>query len=381
MAMGIMPGRCLVAWSRGSGEIMIKNRFIFLSLLSAVFLLSVFSHPVGASDLGAIKKPIPTATAEVINCQLEEGWCSKEPYVRVTGDDPTSTILAIEGSTNGRYFHFDGKVCNIPLTIGPNNLIFWSVSSSKLTSDKKYLNINLTVNQFRLLNNFGLIQKAAASLLPGRQLPDVAGNDLTDVLSIGQSGSSSTVVPDPKASLKTSSNIISFLLRRNLTGQKNASNLLNVVEEHNLVVDILPPSVNILPQQSTSGLLTFEGDAADNASGIKSLMVNTGQGWLPARLEANNHWTFQWNTNKAGISSGVFDFQVRAEDVAGNQTIQTQSVTILNRIWPILTVCALVLALGFTALADPRPKAWRALAQVTARAGWLIATNPPKEKR
>jgi len=44
-------------------------------------------------------------------------------------------------------------------------------------------------------------------------------------------------------------------------------------------------------------------------------------------------------------------------------------------------LCGLLLALGFTALVDPRRKAWRALAQTTARAVKVNAMNSPQEKR
>ena len=180
--------------------------------------------------------------------------------------------------------------------------------------------------------------------------------------------------------MKISAYIFNHILRRNINSQKELSNLQNLGEEYHLVLDILPPSVNILPQQSISGTFTFEGNISDDVSGINSLMVNVGQGWLPVRLE-NNHWTYQWNTEKAGISGGLFDFQVRVEDSAGNQQIQTQRFAVLNRIWPVLSLCGLVLSFGIPAVLDPRRKAWSALAQITPRAARVNAMNSPKEKR
>ena len=365
-----------------------RIRLLFLSLLTALVLLSTFIHTVSASDLKTIKKPIPTVTAEVIHCTLEEGWCSKDPYVLITGEDPAYSILSINGSTNGKIFQFEGKTCSIPLNIGTNQLIFWSVSSSGVTSEQKVLTINLTTSQTPSLINSDLIQKAEASLLTGRQLLNEGGYDLKDILFINPTETSLLAEPpaiqvealDAEDSLKIRTYIFNHILRRNLKIQKITSNLQDIGVEYNLVLDLLPPSLTMPPQQSISGTLTFEGTIADDVSGINSLKVNVGQGWQPIALE-NNHWTYQWNTEKAGISSGVFDFQVQVDDHAGNQQIQAQRVTVLNRIWPVLSLCALFLSLGFTSVVDPRRKAWRGLAHITARAVWLDAIHSPKEKR
>jgi len=413
---------------------MIKTRFFFLSLLSVLVLLSTFIHTVGASDLGTIKNPTPMVTAEIINCTLEEGWCSKEPYVRITGDDPAYAILAIEGSTNGKDFYYDGKTCSILLNNGFNNLIFWSVSSSGRISDKKYLKINLTANMSRSLTVLNLTEKALTSSSPGKQLRAIFSFSSSPVIhspidenaslstkeeesarqiNIDQlilllKGSVSTLPLDAdeknnsladatiqptvekpvvlakeeiaKNTSRISVGIFNYILQRNIFRQNINSNLPNKGEEYNLVLDNLPPNLSLLTQQSISGNLTFEGYAYDGVSGIESLMVNLGRGWLPVTLE-NNHWTYQWNTEKAGISSGVFNMQVRVTDSAGNEKIQTQRFMVINRIWPVLSLCALFLSLGFTSVVDPRRKAWRALAHITARAVWLDAIHSPKENR
>lgn len=391
-----MPNRCPTGWCQGYGELMIKTRFFFLSLLSALVLLSTIIQTVYANDLGTINTPVPTVKAEVINCRLKEGWCSKGPYLLITGDDPVYTIIAIEGSTNGKGFHVDRKTYSIPLNVGTNDLAFWSVSSSGDTSAKKFLTINLITNQPRSYTNFNQTKKTETVLLPGNLLQIDADNELMDPRFIDQMGPSlmieSLSIPmiepdafqteasnknDPQ---KNSADIFSHILQWDLTSLENTLNLQNVEEEYNLMLDLLPPSLNILPQQSISGTLTFEGNTADDLSGINSLMVNIGQDWLPVRLE-NDHWTYLWNTEKAGISGGVFDFQVRVDDSAGNQQIQTQRVTVVNHIWPALALCSLVLALGFTALVDPRRKAWSDLAQVTARAARVMAMNSRKAYR
>ena len=376
---------------------MIRTRFVSLSLISALVLLCTTHNDVSARGLSIIKQTTTTTVAaEVFNCRLEEGWCSKGPYVLITGDDPVYSIISINGSYNGKGFQYDGRTCSIPLNVGTNNLIYWSVSSSEGASEKKYLNINLITNQPRSFTNFDLTKKTEAPLLPGSRLQVDVGNEPKDPRSINQTGLSLMAEPlsipmaespavqadasDKNDSLEISADIFSNILQRDLNGLENASNLQNTEEEYNLVLDILPPSLNILPHHSISGTLNFEGDTSDDVSGINSLMVNIGQGWLPVRLE-NDHWTYQWNSEKAGISGGVFDFQVRVEDSAGNQQIQTQRITVLNRIWPVLTLCGLLLSIGITTLLDPRRKAWGALAQVTARAAKVNAMNSPKEKR
>lgn len=168
---------------------MLRTRFISLSLLSALVLFCTINNDVSARGLGRIKQTTATVAAEVINCRLEEGWCSKDSYVLITGDDPAYSILSINGSYNGKGFQYDGKTCSIPLNVGANNLTFWSVSSSGLTSEKKYLTINLTANQTHLLINFDLTKKTEASLLPGRQLLVDVGNDLKDVRFMNPTGS------------------------------------------------------------------------------------------------------------------------------------------------------------------------------------------------
>jgi hypothetical protein len=378
---------------QGYGELMTKSRFFFISLLSALVLLNTINHTVDANDLGTINTPISSVTAEVINCKLTEGWCSKGPYLLITGEDPAYTILAIEGSTNGVGFHVDGKTCSIPLNVGANELVFWSLSSSGVPSAKKFLTINLTANQPRSLINSDPARKTQASGLSGSQLQVDVSNELKDPRYLNQMGlfampealSKPMAEPpviqseafDPQDFLKISPAITNYFLQQNLNGQKNTSILQDIGKAYNLVLDTLPPRLNILPRKSNSGVITFEGNTADEVSGINALMVNFGQGWLPVRLE-EDHWSYQWNTEKAGISGGVFDLQVRVEDKAGNQQIQTQRVTVINTIWPVLALCGLVLALGFTALVDPRRKAWSDLAQVTARAARVMAMNSRK---
>ena len=157
-------------------------------------------------------------------------------------------------------------------------------------------------------------------------------------------------------------NKILFIIK---THQKNnfkkAISSILVKEEYLANLDNAAPKVTIEKQKVIKGEIVFEGEIYEDVSDISNLMINFGQGWLPVRYE-NNKWAITWDTEKEDISGDEFVIQVRSTDLAGNTSIQYRKITVINRLWPVLALCCLVIMLGVVAVFDPRRTSWVNLA-------------------
>jgi len=76
---------------------------------------------------------LPEATIQetLLNCNLQNGWCSTAATLHLEGTEPLAgeNILAIEGTLNGETFACQGSICDVPLDSGNNNFTFWALSS------------------------------------------------------------------------------------------------------------------------------------------------------------------------------------------------------------------------------------------------------------
>lgn len=159
----------------------------------------------------------------------------------------------------------------------------------------------------------------------------------------------------------------------------DSSPLIVVKEEYSAILDDSAPQVSIEKQKSINGKIEFTGFVFEHVSDISSLMINVGNGWQPVPYK-KNQWAITWDTERDNISGGEYLIQVRSRDMAGNETIQNQKVTVINRFWPLAALWTLVVMLGLVALFDPRRKSWTELAY-TLKQGIALQKLDLREKR
>jgi len=125
-----------------------------------------------------------------------------------------------------------------------------------------------------------------------------------------------------------------------------------------ITMDMIAPSVQIKSPARYFGEIELVGEMADQESGIEQVWVDYGGGWRRAEFKQGN-WSSFWQTE--GLTDGEYTIQAKALDKAGNLTVTSYSVTVLNHTWPIFAICGVLLSLGLAAMYDPRRKALRDL--------------------
>ena len=75
--------------------------------------------------------PEATISWELVNCGLNNGWCTKKPTLLLSGSEPleAESIYAIEGTLNQETFYCEDDVCGVPFNEGENTLAFWALST------------------------------------------------------------------------------------------------------------------------------------------------------------------------------------------------------------------------------------------------------------
>ena len=365
------------------------KRYLFLHLTIcfnlAAFLLMVY--PVSAAG---IPTPMIAVKAEILHCNLEQGWCSRMPQVHLTASASGTTVQAIEGSLNGNAFKGEGAEFTLDLVNDSNHLSYWAVSASGIKSPRRFISLRMEPKNVLSPSVQSMAAGSSSSSL-GKAMPDgdwslsagLAGQGTVDAsgsksqLSLAEAlaslSSNSKLVAMKESTIepvKFKGNVISYIfnqaLRRKQKPAAAADTLLDTPPVYSLVLDETPPQLTIAQQDALTGKLTFSGLVADDVSGLKSLMMNINGQWQPLDWR-NSVWNYVWDTEKAQISSGAFTLHLLAEDVAGNTQTASQDFQVLNRTWPLFTLWALLLALAFTALFDPRRKAWRELSALSTR--------------
>ena len=78
-----------------------------------------------------ITYPPATIDGSLQNCTLQNGWCTTDPYLALSGSEPIAgqSIFAIEGDLNGQPFGCTSSSCNVPLRQGNNYLSYWALST------------------------------------------------------------------------------------------------------------------------------------------------------------------------------------------------------------------------------------------------------------
>lgn len=113
------------------------------SLAIALLLTPLFFGEVYAGTPEPINIPPAPVKAVVLNCSFQSGWCSQDSLVRIIAEDPSQPVFAIAGTRNGIDFYCDGP-CSLPLSMGGNSLVYWSLSPSGEPSDIKALSVYLS---------------------------------------------------------------------------------------------------------------------------------------------------------------------------------------------------------------------------------------------
>jgi hypothetical protein len=379
-----------------------KTQKIFhLTLLLVLILTVCGAHPVAAMVEPAAPSPLGELKAEIINCDIARGWCSKRPQVLISAVDPNASIKAIEGMLNGISFHADGKSHTLPLPEVINVLSYWGISSSGSSLVKQYLTFRLESKNI-FSGSPSVLHKVAQIPSIGRAMLIKESGQIINDASVGNTGAAANSMVDVSSALgalvnptiesvphqigigpgKIETKVISYIFK-NLLGRKQPANkqvagLPELRESIAFILDDTPPALSILPQKSFSGLLTFSGSASDDVTGMKSLMVKINGDWQPLELQ-DKTWKYAWDTERARISDGAFEIQVKAEDNSGNQTTRFVRFSVLNRIWPVITLSAFLLALGLAAVFDPRHKAWREFSLMISRMISLQLVDLSKE--
>lgn len=82
-------------------------------------------------ELQEITYPEATISAELLNCNLVDGWCTSSPALHLTGLEPIigKSITLVEGTRNGELFACAGDFCDVPLLQGDNIFTFWAISN------------------------------------------------------------------------------------------------------------------------------------------------------------------------------------------------------------------------------------------------------------
>jgi len=82
-------------------------------------------------ELQEITYPEATITADLLDCDPVDGWCTNTPTLQLTATEPVAgnVILQIEGVRNGEFFVCPGEFCGVPLLQGDNAFSFWALST------------------------------------------------------------------------------------------------------------------------------------------------------------------------------------------------------------------------------------------------------------
>ena len=459
-----MPARSAIAWCRESGEKNMNNQKSFYFSLAIAFLLIItLFEKVYAKTPEPLKLPPAPVIAVVLNCSFRAGWCSKECSVMIMREDQALPISAIAGTRNGVDFYCNDASCPVPLALGGNYLIYWSISPSGELSEKKALSIHLNslaprafihddkpleestlldrslsiefvestaLAQYKTVVNPGSaiqdpdrFRTIKANTLTGVYLPEVMASidkkaiplswerENIDTENIylalfhahmfitpffaGKNDASNrekyladnTSVENKNLSVLMAfttslekTTLFTIKTHRVNTTQPNPASLFAVKEEFSAIMDESAPKVTIEQQKSIAGKITFAGDIFESVSDISSLMINFGRGWLPVTYEKNK-WAIAWDTEVDDISGGEYYIQLRSRDLAGNQTNQSQKITVINHLWPLLALCSLILMLGFTSAFDPRRRQWIELTDMLREGIALQKMDLPEENR
>lgn len=343
-----------------------------------LLIACLFSSPVFAMAIKSQFFSNNGLQVEIVNCRAEEGWCSANSSITISAVNDDATVRSIDVILNGQPLHFDGQKCEIPLQVGMNQLIYWGNQSSGTTTARQSITIKL-VSGNNFLSVFHLIKAEEDSLPGGRTL---LLNDTPAGVVLTSSQNPMPIRPLNSLSEKDFSRAISYIfksiLKRSPRNSQNSAVAFEPPVLMELALDSTPPLLSIHPQSSYFGKLTFSGVTEDEISGLKSVMVKINKDWQTVPF-SNETWKYTWDSEKAGISGANLEFQVQAEDLAGNRTHQSLQFMVLNRIWPITTLCAFLLALGLNALFDPRRRAWKELSLMMQRAVLVSRINPHEE--
>lgn len=141
----------------------------------------------------------------------------------------------------------------------------------------------------------------------------------------------------------------------------------NLTEKSTLIhIDAQPPQIDYIPPASIKDVITLSGAVVDPLSGIRELLIDFGRGWEPVPL-SSSAWQVDVNTKALKLDDGVYSFNARAVDMAGNISTISKRFTVFNNTWPFFTIMALAIGLAIGYWADPRNTAWQNLAASAAR--------------
>lgn len=374
-----------------------------IKIISRIFApLAMLVLLFNACPASAMAAPQPSldVKAEVVNCSMEQGWCSSQPKLRIVAQSVGLTVKTIDGIFNGAVIHVEGDNTSLDLIGGKNSLVFWATSTSGLKSLKRYLSFRLEAKN--IYSGFQYLDKEINKQTnPGRDMlsaenPSVTNGQMTaenppaffkiadgmNLASLPASISNFpqymlTQIPDKS---RVTSYLFGVIFGRKDVVKNTAFISENVVSYYSMIVDDTPPVLSILPQDSYSGKLTFSGEVGDDISGLKTLLAKINGDWQPLDWK-NNSWKYVWNTEKEQITGGAFTIDLKAQDLSGNQNSRSLDFMVINRIWPIPTLCAFFFALGILAVLDPRRKAWKKMSLMVSRMVSLNLVNLSEEDK
>ena len=134
--------------------------------------------------------------------------------------------------------------------------------------------------------------------------------------------------------------------------------------ETEVFIDMTEPQVSINPPAKFYGDIELVGDVTDSESGVSQIWLDYGSGWFKADIEQNS-WVSIWKT--ADLKDGEYTIEAKVLDKAGNLSITSLPVTVVNNLWPIFALCGVLLSLGLVAMYDPRREAVQELSETLAR--------------
>jgi len=137
------------------------------SLVIVSVLICLLSGKVDAKGSDPIKLPPSPLKAVVLNCSFNSGWCTQDGTIRFIAEDPQLPVSFIAGVKNGVDFSCEGTQCSLPLSIGENFIVYWSISPFGKLSEKKILSIGLHFPEPRSIIRQGISSEQNAS---GRSL-------------------------------------------------------------------------------------------------------------------------------------------------------------------------------------------------------------------
>lgn len=127
--------------------------------------------------------------------------------------------------------------------------------------------------------------------------------------------------------------------------------------DHTVLLDLVPPDVEIHSPKKFFGKISLEGSLLDYDSGVKNLYVDTGSGWQPVLFTTDGNWAADWATDD--LKDGKYLIKAKGVDTAGNQSFAYYTAEVLNNTWPFFAFSGVLISLAIVASFDPRRKAWQ----------------------